>query len=69
MHSPENLHQYKNIVVNDNLNKELKLIEHQALKENDKLIIKPESGPKEVKYEHTLSQRRLVKMLCKELKI
>ena len=52
MHSPENLHEYKNIVarvevklliINDNLNNELKSIEHQALIENDKLSLKPES--------------------------
>ena len=78
MHSPENLHEYKKIVarvevklliINDNLNKELKSIEQQALKENDKLSLKPESGPNKVKYEHILSQLRLVKILCQELKI
>ena len=73
MHSPESLHEYKNIearvIINKNLNKELKSIEYQALKENDKLSLKPESGSNKVKYEHTLSQPRLVKNLCKELKI
>ena len=78
MRSPENLHEYKNIVarvdvklliINDNLNKELKSIDHQALKENDKLSLKPEFGPNKVKYEYTLSQLRLVKILCKELNI
>ena len=78
MHSPVNLHEYKNIVarvevklliINDNLNKELKSIEHQALKENDKLSLKPKSGPNKVKYEHILFQLRLVKILCEELKI
>ena len=63
MHSPEILHEYKNIVarvevklliMNDNLNKELKVREHQALNENDKISLKPESGPNKVKYEHTL---------------
>ena len=62
MHSLENLHKYKNIVarvevelliINDNLNKKLKSIEHQTLKENDKLCPKPESGPNKVKYEDT----------------
>ena len=78
MHSPVNLDEYKNIVarvevklliINDNLNKELKSIEHQALKENDKLSLKPKSGPNKVKYEQILSQLRLVKILCEELKI
>ena len=63
MHSPEILHEYKNIVarvevklliMNDNLNKELKAREHQALNENDKISLKPESGANKVKYEHTL---------------
>ena len=78
MHSPVNLDEYKNIVarvevklliINDNLNKKLKSIEHQALKENDKLSLKPKSGPNKVKYKQILSQLRLVKILCEELKI
>ena len=78
VHSPENLYEYKNIVakaavklliINDNLNKELKSTEHQAVTENDTLSLKPEFGLNKVKYEHTLSQLRLVKILCKELKI
>ena len=77
MHSPENRHKYTNIVVrvevklliiNDNLNKELKSIEHQALKENDKLNLEPKSGPNKVKYEHIFSQLRLVEISCEELK-
>ena len=77
MHSPVNLDEYKNIVARvevklliiNNLNKELKSIEHQALKENEKLSLKPKSGPNMVKYEQILSQLRLVKILCEELKI
>ena len=78
MPHPKNLHEYKNIVarvevklliINENLNKELKSTEHQALKENDKLSLKPKSGPNKVKFEHILSQMRLVKILSKELKI
>ena len=74
MPHPKNLHEYKNIVarvevklliINENLNKELKSTEHQALKENDKLSLKPNK----VKFEHILSQMRLVKILSKELKI
>ena len=57
------------MIINDNLNQELKSIEHQALKENDKLSLKPKSGLNKVKYEHILSQLRLVKILCEELKI
>ena len=77
-HSPENLHEYKNIVVrvevklliiNDNLKKELKSIEHQALNENDTLTLKPKSGSNKVEYEHIFSNMRLVKTLCEELKI
>ena len=77
MQSLENLHKYKNIVarlevklliINDNLNKELKSIEHQALNENDKTSLKPESGQNKVKYEHTLYLLRLAEILCKELK-
>ena len=78
MHSPKNLHKYKNIVarvevelliINDNLNKELESIEHQVLKENDTLSLKPKSGPNKVNCEHILSQLRLVKILCEESKI
>ena len=56
----------KLLIINDSLNKELKSIEHQALKENDKVSLKPPSGPNNVKYEHILSQ---LKNLCEELKV
>ena len=59
----------KLLIINDNLNKELKSIENQALKENDKLSLTPEFGPNKIKYKHNLSQQILVKILCKELKI
>ena len=57
------------MIINDNLNKDLKSIENQALKENDKLCLKPEFGPNKIKYEHNLPQQILVKILCKELQI
>ena len=56
------------MIINYNLNKELKSVEHQALKQNDKLSLKPKFGPNKIKYEHTLSQLKLVKISCKEIK-